>query len=249
MLKVHDDMLNASNELIKQTHIRHEKKIQRLEKEIRKKDEMNLIIQQILLKLLRSCWNIVEVSNQTFDEMISILSSLFNHLKSQAPTAYAYESFTLQINTSFQKVFEKFSYMKESLMLAPVVRPTGARGGEGNDDDGSGEDEIEYVTNAVIGIPAPKKFPAKVLSEEEQRIWSAVSWPSTLPDVFQRSVQMAKAETKLTVDAFRATPSMLPPIPAPKIAPIDEGSPLRTLDDIPEEPLLPLLQSSLLMRT
>ena len=32
MLKVHDDMLTASNELIKQTHIRHEKEIQSLEK-------------------------------------------------------------------------------------------------------------------------------------------------------------------------------------------------------------------------
>lgn len=48
---------------------------------------------------------------------------------------------------------------------------------------------------------------------------------------------MAKAKIKLMVDAFRAISSMLPPIPAPKIVPIDEGSPLRTPDDIPEEPL------------
>ena len=44
MLQVHDDMLNASNKLIKQTHIRHENQIQCLEKEICKKDEMNLIM-------------------------------------------------------------------------------------------------------------------------------------------------------------------------------------------------------------
>ena len=61
MLKIHDDMLNASNELIKQTRIHHEKQIQHLEKEIRKKDEMNLIMQQVLIKILRACWNIVDV--------------------------------------------------------------------------------------------------------------------------------------------------------------------------------------------
>lgn len=75
------------------------------------------------------------------------------------------------------------------------------------------------------------------MTEEEQRIWSAVSWPSTLPDVLRRSIKMAKAKTKLTVDTIRATSSMLPPIPAPRITPIDEGSPLRKPDDIPGEPL------------
>ena len=44
MLKVHEDLVYATNDLIKKNHVRHEKKIQRLEKEIWKKDEMNLII-------------------------------------------------------------------------------------------------------------------------------------------------------------------------------------------------------------
>lgn len=48
---------------------------------------------------------------------------------------------------------------------------------------------------------------------------------------------MAKAKTLLTVQAFQATPSMLPPYLAPKIAPIDHGFPLRIPDDISEEPL------------
>ena len=48
---------------------------------------------------------------------------------------------------------------------------------------------------------------------------------------------MAKAKTFPSAQAFRATPSMLPPILAPKIDPIDQGSPLRITDDIPEEPL------------
>ena len=52
MLKVHEVLVIATNDLIKQTHIRHGKQIQRLEKEIKKKDEMNLIIQQVLIKLL-----------------------------------------------------------------------------------------------------------------------------------------------------------------------------------------------------
>ncbi|CAI9298899.1 unnamed protein product [Lactuca saligna] len=52
MLKIHDNMINATNELLKQTHMCHEKKIQWLEKEIKKKDELNLIMQQVLIKLL-----------------------------------------------------------------------------------------------------------------------------------------------------------------------------------------------------
>ena len=45
MLKVHDDLVAATNNLINQTHVRHEKQIQRMEKEIKKKDEMNMILQ------------------------------------------------------------------------------------------------------------------------------------------------------------------------------------------------------------
>lgn len=49
---------------------------------------------------------------------------------------------------------------------------------------------------------------------------------------------MAKAKIQLTVDAVRATKSMLPLIPLPKIAPIDDGSLLPKPNDIPEEPLV-----------
>ena len=82
-----------------------------------------------------------------------------------------------------------------------------------------------FGKNVVIGIPTPRRFPAKVLTKEKQRIWSAVSWPSSLPDVLQRGIQIAKAKTFLTAQAFHATPSMLPPILEPKISRIDEGSP------------------------
>ena len=108
MLKVHDDLVAVTNDLIKKTHVRHEKQIQRLEKEIRKKDEKNLIMQQVLLKLLRARWNIVDVLNNKFDEMLSILAQLFNHLKAQAPTDEACDTLTLQLNTSFQTMFKKF---------------------------------------------------------------------------------------------------------------------------------------------
>lgn len=77
------------------------------------------------------------------------------------------------------------------------------------------------------------------MTVEEQRIWSAVSWPSSLPDVLQRIIKMAKAKTFLTVQAFRATPSMLPQtFSPPRIDTIDLGTPLRTPDDIPEEQLV-----------
>lgn len=50
---------------------------------------------------------------------------------------------------------------------------------------------------------------------------------------------MAKIKTKLTIDAFRATQSMPPSIPGPRIVPIDEGSPIKKSDELPEEPLIP----------
>ena len=54
---------------------------------------------------------------------------------------------------------------------------------------------------------------------------------------FYQAVKMAKVKNLLTVQAFRATLSVPPPIPDPKIAPIDQGSPLRIPYDILEEPL------------
>ena len=63
--------------------------------------------------------------------MFSILGKLFDHLKAQAPTAEAYDALTLQLNTSFRKVFYKFSDLKESSLLAPVTCTSVARGGEG----------------------------------------------------------------------------------------------------------------------
>lgn len=59
-------------------------------------------MQQVIIKLLKVCWNIVNVLNNKFDEILSILGQLFNHLKAQVPTTEAYDALTLQINKSFQ---------------------------------------------------------------------------------------------------------------------------------------------------
>lgn len=52
-------------------------------------------MQQVLMKLLRACWNIVDVPHNKFNEMLSIIGSLFDHLKDQAPTAEAYDTLNL----------------------------------------------------------------------------------------------------------------------------------------------------------
>ena len=138
--------------------------------------------------------------------MISILSKLFDHLKAQAPTVEACDALTLQLNTSFQKVFEIFLDLRASSMLAPISSPSVARGGEGpssrtqprkpasefllrdgsSDDnvqvltgsyyavDGDSSDEDMFLKNGVLGLQASREFPTKVMTEEEQRIWSAV---------------------------------------------------------------------------
>lgn len=52
ILKVHDSLVSVTNKLINKTNVYHEKQIQVLEKEIRVKDSMNLIMQQLLIKLI-----------------------------------------------------------------------------------------------------------------------------------------------------------------------------------------------------
>lgn len=89
MHKIYEDMISATNELIIQTHVRHEKQIQRLEKEIRKKHEMNMIMQQALIELIRATKNIIDVPNNKFDEMLVIINETFGHLKAQDHTAEA----------------------------------------------------------------------------------------------------------------------------------------------------------------
>lgn len=96
-------MISATNEMIKQTHVQHEKQIQRLEKEIKKKDEMNLIMHHVLLKILWAFWNIADVPNNKFDEILFIIASLVHQLKAQDPTTKAYNSLSNQMNTSFFK--------------------------------------------------------------------------------------------------------------------------------------------------
>lgn len=142
--------------------------------------------------------------------MLSILAHLFNHLKAQAPMAEAYDALTFQLNTRFHKVLECLWELKKSSLLARVVGSSVVRGGEGpnsqnrplkqvsefqlwdedSDDslqfpsvslhDDDDDDKDKYIRNAIIGIPKVKQFPSKTFSENEQQIWLAVSWPSTL---------------------------------------------------------------------
>ncbi|CAI9267845.1 unnamed protein product [Lactuca saligna] len=49
----------------------------------------------------------------------------------------------------------------------------------------------------------------------------------------------AKLKTKLTVDVFRATQPMLPPIHAQRFFPIDECYPIKKTDELSNEPMIP----------
>lgn len=62
-----------------------------------------------------------------------------------------------------------------------------------SDDDVN--EEVDYIINVVIGIQAPRKLPTKVLSEKERRIWSAVTWPSSMVAVLRRSRELARVKT------------------------------------------------------
>ncbi|CAH1420159.1 unnamed protein product [Lactuca virosa] len=44
---------------------------------------------------------------------------------------------------------------------------------------------------------------------------------------------------KIDINALLASQPIPPPIPAPKIARVDDGPPTKKLEDLPEEPLIP----------
>ncbi|CAI9277347.1 unnamed protein product [Lactuca saligna] len=81
MLKIHDDMIIATNKLIKYTHVHHEKQIQRIEKEICQKYAMNMVMSEVLINRIRSTYNILDVLDHKFDEIFVILDETFAHLK------------------------------------------------------------------------------------------------------------------------------------------------------------------------
>ena len=69
------------------------------------------------------------------------------------------------------------------------------------------KDDKEYISDeapkVVLGLQAPKMTIPKVITEEQKRISSAVSWPSSLPEVFEQTVKMAKAKSFLTTQPFQ----------------------------------------------
>ena len=111
----------------------------------------------------------------------------------------------------------EFTLWDEDLNFDDEVQVVSGLLGNSSDDEEDSEEE-KYVTKGVLGLEVLKKLLLKALTEEEKRIWSATSWPSFLPDVLQRAIQMAKSKSFLAAQAFWATPFMLPPFSAPKIA-------------------------------
>ena len=73
MLKIHDDVISSINKIIKQTHVHHEKQIQRLEKEIKQKDGFSLIIQEVIIKVIHSAQNFVDTPNHKFDTILLVM--------------------------------------------------------------------------------------------------------------------------------------------------------------------------------
>lgn len=126
----HDELVKATTELVKQTHVRNKKQIQCLEREIHLKNLLNLILQQFLIKFIWSAKHFVDVPNYKFDEVIQIILDILNTVKVQTPTVDANDKLSKMVNLSFQKVFDKINEIKGTMLLAPMVGPSDARGGE-----------------------------------------------------------------------------------------------------------------------
>lgn len=78
-----------------------------MEKEIKAKYGMNLLLQQFLIKVIRSTQHFMDTLIHKFDELLLIFEETLGILKKLAPTIEAYDNLTKVINVKFQKVFRK----------------------------------------------------------------------------------------------------------------------------------------------
>lgn len=81
MLKIHDDRISTTNKLIKNTRVRHDKQIQRLEKEIKQKEGFNMILQEVLIKVIHSAQHFVDTPNQKFDVILLVMEETLDSVK------------------------------------------------------------------------------------------------------------------------------------------------------------------------
>ena len=66
---------------------------------------MNLIMQQVLIKVIRSNQHFVDIPNYKFDEVLQILDDVLTTLEAKAPNVDAFDNLTKIVNVSFQKAF------------------------------------------------------------------------------------------------------------------------------------------------
>ena len=89
-----------------------------------------MVMKDVIIKSIRSTWNILDVLNNKFYEMLIILDETFASLKAQAPTAEAYDALTKQLKESFKQVFEWLEKLKSESIVASEAGSSHLRGGE-----------------------------------------------------------------------------------------------------------------------
>ncbi|CAI9299874.1 unnamed protein product [Lactuca saligna] len=105
--------MNSSNRIMSGM-----KNNQILEKDIHQKYGMNMIMREVLIKVMQSSQHFVDILNYKFDEVLLIMDETLDTLTAQAPTVDAYDKIYKQINLSFQRVFEKIDELKLNALLA-----------------------------------------------------------------------------------------------------------------------------------
>lgn len=64
---------------------------------------MNLIMQQVLIKVIQSAQHFVGTLNHNFDEIPSIFGDVLKTLEAKAPNIDDYDNLTKIVNPSFEK--------------------------------------------------------------------------------------------------------------------------------------------------
>lgn len=101
-----------------------------------------MVMQEVLIKVIRSAQHFVDIPNHKFDEMLIFLDGIFDHLRAQAPTSSAYDSLSKQINIIFQRVFERLVELK----LDSSIRSKAISCKRGRDEDNTMEISLGICT-------------------------------------------------------------------------------------------------------
>ncbi|CAH1417767.1 unnamed protein product [Lactuca virosa] len=178
---------------------------------------MNFVLQQVLIKIIWSAQRFVDIPNYKFDEVLLIFKETLDVLKKKDPSAEACDNLK-KIDGPSDAIGGERKNGRWNWTNEFKLRDEPSEDGDIMK-DATNEEEKQIATTEQEHPPFEK-----FITEEEKAEW--LTWPSSLVDSVNKSIQVAKVKTQLKIDVVRATQPKSIPIPPPIIFLIDEGTPI-----------------------